>query len=311
MPVLAVADGVVLTLKQEVGTEECCYVALRHEDGWQSYYVHLNNDTWGTDDGQGIGVRPDLVEGTEVAAGEVIGWVGDSGNAEETVVHLHFELRNPEGVAVDPQASLVAAEKAALLPDPEPNWPYADDDGLDTEWLAAEMLTLGLFLPCDETMTGFCPGSVGLPELGSEIVRQLTGKEPPALIGRYQEPAVDQEVRPARRLDEVLGCAPVSECLDFGVPESELARLAAWVRLDDAVASALPEESAFESDTRVPLPSPAAAEIWLRTEGVRGECNPGLDDSQLLTRGETLTLLASWLRGINPEACIVASQRTR
>jgi murein DD-endopeptidase MepM/ murein hydrolase activator NlpD len=141
MPVLAVADGVVLTLKQEVGTEECCYVALRHEDGWQSYYVHLNNDTWGTDDGQGIGVRPDLVEGTEVAAGEVIGWVGDSGNAEETVVHLHFELRNPEGVAVDPQASLVAAEKAALLPDPEPNWPYADDDGLDTEWLAAEKLT--------------------------------------------------------------------------------------------------------------------------------------------------------------------------
>jgi len=32
-----------------------------------------------------------------VQAGELIGWMGDSGNAESTSPHLHFELRDPAG----------------------------------------------------------------------------------------------------------------------------------------------------------------------------------------------------------------------
>jgi len=62
-PVVAVADAVVIKVTQQVGTEECCWVSLRHDDGWQSYYIHLNNDRWATDDGMGFGVRTDLVEG--------------------------------------------------------------------------------------------------------------------------------------------------------------------------------------------------------------------------------------------------------
>jgi hypothetical protein len=310
-PVVAVADGVVLTVKQEVGTEDCCYLALRHNDGWQSYYVHLNNDRWGTDDGMGVGVRADLVEGKEVLAGEVIGWVGDSGNAEETVVHLHFELRTPGGVPVDPRPSLIAAQKTAVFPETDPSWPYADDDGLATEWLAADMLTRGLFLPCDEAMVNFCPESVASPDLGPQIVRQITGRTPPELQGSYRQAYSSDATRPSHTLEEVLGCAPISECLDFGVPESELARLAVWVRLDEAVTSALPVAPAFENNPAVSLPSPESAETWLRKDGLRGECNPALDGTELVTRAETLVLLTAWLQGSNPDPCIVAGQRTR
>jgi hypothetical protein len=97
----------------------------------------------------------------------------------------------------------------------------------------------------------------------------------------------------------------------LGVPESELARLAVWVRLDEAVIADLPIAPAFENAPTVPLPSSKSAEDWLRAEGSRGECNPALDDTKLLNRGETLTLLSAWLRGANPDPCIVAGQRTR
>ena len=51
-PIVAVADGTVGWMHNTVG-DDCCSLALRHDDGWQSWYVHLNNDTPGTDDKQG------------------------------------------------------------------------------------------------------------------------------------------------------------------------------------------------------------------------------------------------------------------
>jgi hypothetical protein len=312
-PVVAVADGVVMSVTQEVGTVDCCWISLRHNDGWQSYYIHLNNDHWGTDDGLGFGVRVDLDEGMEVAEGEVIGWVGDSGNAEESVDHLHFELRTPAGVAVDPQASLQAAQRQAELDDPQPLWPYADDDGLDTEGMAATLLSEGLFLPCDENMAGFCPDDVAAPAFAAAIVQHLTGKLPPPVEGRYQPlpSSLDPGLVLPRTLEEAFGCAPIEECLDFGIVETDIARLAAWARLDAVVSEVLPQDPFFESAPTVRLPTAGDAEARLREDGMLGECNPPLDDTGLVSRDRALLLLVSWIQGVNPESCSVQIQRTR
>ena len=107
-PVRAVADGTVGWMHDQRGGR-CCDLELEHDDGWSSRYIHLNNDTPGTDDGQGWGFADGIALGAKVHAGEVIGYVGDSGNAESGPPHLHFEMREPGGKAVDPRTVLVAA----------------------------------------------------------------------------------------------------------------------------------------------------------------------------------------------------------
>ena len=79
-------------------------VKIDHGEGWHSFYLHLNNDSIGTDDGEApwtLTVAPGVEEGMKVEAGQLIGWVGDSGNAESTSSHTHFELRR-DGAAINP-----------------------------------------------------------------------------------------------------------------------------------------------------------------------------------------------------------------
>ncbi|MDZ4241863.1 MAG: M23 family metallopeptidase, partial [Candidatus Omnitrophota bacterium] len=72
----------------------------------------INNDTSGTDDGLGGGrdaYAPDMERPLPVVAGQLLGWMGDSGNAEYTTPHLHFEIRRPDGAAINPYESLTRA----------------------------------------------------------------------------------------------------------------------------------------------------------------------------------------------------------
>jgi Peptidase family M23 len=62
-------------------------VEITHADGTRSWYAHLSAIT--------------VTVHTHVAAGEVIGRLGSTGNS--TGPHLHFEIRPPHGTPVDPE----------------------------------------------------------------------------------------------------------------------------------------------------------------------------------------------------------------
>lgn len=111
LPVVASHDGVITDIRDD---GEWCNVQITGEDGWYTRYVHMNNDTPGYDDEDYMCIPSGLAEGSEVKAGQLIGWVGDSGNAESTQPHIHYEIRMPSGLPVDPLASLKAARHINL-----------------------------------------------------------------------------------------------------------------------------------------------------------------------------------------------------
>ncbi len=110
LAVVAAHDGVVTRVTYDKGNAGCS-VRIRSRDRWETRYLHLNNDLPGTDE---IGAQcpaAGIEVGTRVSAGQVIAWVGDSGNAETTPPHIHFELRTPGGHPVDPYESLRKASR--------------------------------------------------------------------------------------------------------------------------------------------------------------------------------------------------------
>lgn len=126
--VYAIADGVVTRIAET--SRPGRYLIIEHAGGWDSYYIHLNDDNPGTDDGRApwsLTVAPGLEVGSEVSAGELIGFVGDSGNAEGSGAHTHFELLQ-NGVNINPYHVLLEAFERDLAENERIKF-YADQAG--------------------------------------------------------------------------------------------------------------------------------------------------------------------------------------
>ena len=104
-----------LVLAAEAGTVEFhttssragCMLYLNGKSGTQYLYIHLNNDLTDGNDNQGtcvagVAYAKGLKNGAKVAAGEVIAYNGDSGDADGIHPHLHFEVHPNGGGAVSP-----------------------------------------------------------------------------------------------------------------------------------------------------------------------------------------------------------------
>ncbi len=83
-----------------------CMLYLHGASGTDYYYIHLNNDLSAKNDNRGKCVAgtayaKGLKSGAKVMAGQPVGFVGDSGDANGLHAHLHFELHPGRGAAVD------------------------------------------------------------------------------------------------------------------------------------------------------------------------------------------------------------------
>jgi hypothetical protein len=103
-PVVAVEDGKIRfwTTSARAG----CMLYLYGASGTTYLYIHLNNDVTMANDNRGKcapggSYWPGLKDGQRVVAGQAIGYVGDSGDADGTP-HLHFEVHPNDGSATNP-----------------------------------------------------------------------------------------------------------------------------------------------------------------------------------------------------------------
>jgi len=101
-PLLAVADGTL----SKVGINRLGGNRLWLTDrrGNTFYYAHLS------------AFAPAAVDGAQVRAGQVIGFVGHTGDAEPTPPHLHFEIHPGDGDSVDPYPYLIAWQRKTEVP---------------------------------------------------------------------------------------------------------------------------------------------------------------------------------------------------
>jgi murein DD-endopeptidase MepM/ murein hydrolase activator NlpD len=101
-PVLAVADG---TLNR-VGTLPISgnRLWLKTERGDSFFYAHLS------------AFGPEAVSGRKVEAGTLLGFVGNTGDAEPTPPHVHFEIHPGGKKAIDPHAVLTAWQARGVVP---------------------------------------------------------------------------------------------------------------------------------------------------------------------------------------------------
>jgi hypothetical protein len=108
---------------QAGSTRGGCMLYLDGRSGTTYVYIHLNNDLTAGNDNRGgcrmgVAFPRGLKSGARVAAGQPVGFVGDSGDADGIQPHLHFEVRPGGGRAVNPYPLLLAARRLLFYAPP-------------------------------------------------------------------------------------------------------------------------------------------------------------------------------------------------
>lgn len=93
-----------------------CMLYLDGDSGMTYVYLHLNDDLGAGNDNKGKCVAgtayaKGLRSGDRVEAGEPIGYVGDSGDADGGATHIQFETRPKGGAPVNPYKKLLGATR--------------------------------------------------------------------------------------------------------------------------------------------------------------------------------------------------------
>lgn len=94
-PCVAVVNGTIRSTSPTDRGLGGITIHLKGDDGNVYYYAHLSS------------IKSGIRSGVRVSAGQVIGYAGNSGNASNGAVHLHFEIRPGGGAAINPYATLV------------------------------------------------------------------------------------------------------------------------------------------------------------------------------------------------------------
>jgi murein DD-endopeptidase MepM/ murein hydrolase activator NlpD len=97
-PIVAVASGTIIRMTRVETGLGGIYVWLQRDGGTQFYYAHMN------------AIAAGLAPGSAVTVGQVIGQVGNTGDARYGATHLHFEIHPGGGAAQDPYRDLVAVD---------------------------------------------------------------------------------------------------------------------------------------------------------------------------------------------------------
>ena len=101
-PLVAVDDGQVRSGRDPLGGN---ILNLYANDGTRYYYAHLDAFA----DGTATLIDPPAPR--MARAGEIVGFLGNTGNAKTTVPHVHFEIHPGNGPAIDPVPALQSAPR--------------------------------------------------------------------------------------------------------------------------------------------------------------------------------------------------------
>ena len=111
-----------------LGLVRTCMLYLHAKNGMTYVYIHLNNDPGPNNDNDGgckngVSWAQGLANGDQVRRGELVGFVGDSGDANGIQPHLHFEVRKPSGTRDRP---IHVSEQGEASPLPRPRAELGD-----------------------------------------------------------------------------------------------------------------------------------------------------------------------------------------